>query len=239
MMRRLFPVTWFCLGLILALHFPVAALADPSFDCKKATSPDELAVCHSAELSELDVIIAKAFAATKASLGGEMANKLHRPFLRLRHECGSSEACILQGALAEIGQFQTLETVSDLPGWIKISGHLTYESMKHYYKVGECAVSTVKEASARLCDEDASGYCAPAPDSGSALFLENDMYGVSYDQEKAVDTAKPGDVVTACLVSLPENCPAGDDRGYIWSYSFKRTSRTVTLPDAEHSCGGA
>lgn len=226
-------------SVLVAVTSTPIAVAGPSFDCSKAAAADERAICNSDKLSELDVLISKGFAATKSSLGADMANKVHRPYMRLRHACGDDALCILQGGLAELDQFRTLETIDSLPEWAKINSHLTYDTMKATFKVGDCAVSKVKEASARLCSEDSTGYCVPSPDTGSSLILDNDMYGVSYDKEAAVDSAKTGDLVTACLVSIPDHCPSGDDRGYVWSYTFKRTKKSVELPDAEHMCGGA
>jgi hypothetical protein len=45
--------------------------------------------------------------------------------------------------------------------------------------------------------------------------------------------------VRICLVSLPQNCPPGDTRGRIYKTTNLRTRQSWTLPDSEHSCGGA
>jgi hypothetical protein len=41
------------------------------------------------------------------------------------------------------------------------------------------------------------------------------------------------------LVSIPKGCPKGDHRGKIYKATNLRTHGQWTLPDAEHSCGGA
>jgi hypothetical protein len=79
----------------------------------------------------------------------------------------------------------------------------------------------------------------PAPDSGSSITLANGLYGVSYDAEPGVERSQEGDVVVACLAEIPKDCPAGDDRGYIWDYTNHRTGAKWSMPDSEHSCGGA
>ena len=48
-----------------------------------------------------------------------------------------------------------------------------------------------------------------------------------------------GDPVTLCLVSIPRNCPPGDDRGKVYSAANWRTQERWSLPDSQHSCGGA
>jgi hypothetical protein len=96
--------------------------------------------------------------------------------------------------------------------------------------VGQCATTTVKEITTRLDD---------TPGSGSAVSFANGGYQVSYDQVPEVDESRAGDGVTMCLVSLPQDCPAGDDRGKVYKSTNLRTGRNWTLPDAEHMCGGA
>lgn len=53
------------------------------------------------------------------------------------------------------------------------------------------------------------------PNSGSAMILANDVYGVSYDQVTALNESKVGDPVYTCLVKFPRNCPPGNHRGKI------------------------
>jgi hypothetical protein len=77
------------------------------------------------------------------------------------------------------------------------------------------------------------------PGSGSAIVFANGGYQVSYEQEAAVDRSRPGDPVRICLVSIPKDCPPGDDRGRVYKTTNLRTHGSWTLPDAEHMCGGA
>ena len=51
--------------------------------------------------------------------------------------------------------------------------------------------------------------------------------------------SRPGDVVRVCLVSIPRPCPPGDKRGRVYKTTNLRTHGEWTLPDSEHSCGGA
>jgi hypothetical protein len=97
-------------------------------------------------------------------------------------------------------------------------------------RVGQCVRTRVREVANRLQD---------TPGSGSAISFANGGVQVSYDQVRAVDRSRVGDPVTMCLVSIPRGCPPGDDRGRIYRTTNRRTGRHWTLPDSQHSCGGA
>jgi hypothetical protein len=79
----------------------------------------------------------------------------------------------------------------------------------------------------------------PIAGSGSAVDFANGGYQVSYDQVPEVDKSRPGDRVKICLASVPKHCPPGDKRGRVYKTTNLRTNESWTLPDAEHSCGGA
>ena len=96
--------------------------------------------------------------------------------------------------------------------------------------VGQCTTTKIKTIETRL---------EGVADSGDAVEYANKGYGVSYDQVPELHTAKAGDSVRLCLTSLPENCPAGDDRGKVYKATDMRTHKSWELPDAEHMCGGA
>ncbi len=97
-------------------------------------------------------------------------------------------------------------------------------------KVGECANTTIKSVGSRLDG---------APDSGSAVSFANGGYQVGYDRVPAIERSKRGDPVSMCLVSVPQGCPKGDDRGRTYRTTNQRTHQSWTLADSTHSCGGA
>lgn len=97
-------------------------------------------------------------------------------------------------------------------------------------RIGQCVETRVKEVGTRL---------EGAPGSGSLVTFANGGVQVSYDQVPEVDQSRPGDRVSMCLVSIPKDCPAGDDRGRTYKTTNKRTGQSWTLPDSEHGCGGA
>ena len=102
--------------------------------------------------------------------------------------------------------------------------------------VGQCVRTTVKSVETRLVDGSTN---QPVAGSGSAVSFVNGGYQVSYDQLPPVDSSHPGDPVEMCLVSIPRDCPPGDDRGREYRTTNLRTKKSWRLPDSEHSCGGA
>jgi hypothetical protein len=102
-------------------------------------------------------------------------------------------------------------------------------------RVGQCADTKVLRVETRLID----GSGQPVKGSGSAVEFVNGGYQVSYDAIPEVEASRPGDVVRVCLVSIPRPCPPGDKRGRVYKATNLRTKDSWTLPDAEHSCGGA
>jgi hypothetical protein len=95
--------------------------------------------------------------------------------------------------------------------------------------VGECSETTIEDIGYRLGD----------PDSGSAISYANGGGQVSYDTIPEIHRSQIGDPVRLCLVSIPEDCPPGDDRGKVYSATNLRTGESWEAPDSQHSCGGA
>jgi hypothetical protein len=96
-------------------------------------------------------------------------------------------------------------------------------------EVGECSETTIEDIGYRLGD----------PDSGSAISYANGGVQVSYDTIPEIHRCRAGDEVKLCLVSVPEDCPPGDDRGKVYSATNLRTGESWKAPDSQHSCGGA
>ena len=96
-------------------------------------------------------------------------------------------------------------------------------------EVGECSETTIEDIGYRLGD----------PDSGSAISYANGGVQVSYDMIPEIHRSRAGDEVKLCLVSVPEDCPPGDDRGKVYSATNLRTGESWKAPDSQHSCGGA
>ena len=96
-------------------------------------------------------------------------------------------------------------------------------------EIGQCSETTITDIGYRLGD----------PDSGSAISYANGGAQVSYDTISEIHRSEIGDPVKLCLVSVPEDCPPGDDRGKVYGATNLRTGETWEAPDSQHSCGGA
>ena len=83
-----------------------AAAQSPSFDCGKAHLPDEIAICRTPELAELDNIIAAAYAYLKSTRGRGYADQVGIPFWRLRQACQYDAGCIRQVQVQAINAYQ-------------------------------------------------------------------------------------------------------------------------------------
>lgn len=103
-------------------------------------------------------------------------------------------------------------------------------------QVGQCSETSISKIGQRL-EDGTTGR--PVPGSGSAVNFTNRGYQVSYEEVPGIQHSRRGDRVRMCLVKLPENCPKGDDRGRVYTTTNLRTNESWTLPDSEHSCGGA
>ncbi|SRR5579885_1237500 len=97
-------------------------------------------------------------------------------------------------------------------------------------KPGQCEMTRVKDVTTRL---------EGVPDSGSAIEYTDTGYQVSYEQIPGIDHSRPGDAIKLCLVSVPQDCPPGDDRGRQYKATNMRTHESWQAADAEHMCGGA
>jgi len=73
-----------------------AAGAQPSFDCSKAATPSEKAICADAELARIDRAIAAAFRQLKAELASQIETLAEEQteFLKARDACGAEQACL-------------------------------------------------------------------------------------------------------------------------------------------------
>jgi hypothetical protein len=103
-------------------------------------------------------------------------------------------------------------------------------------EIGQCRRTTIAWIGTRLVDGQTG---RPMANSGSAIKFANGGYQVSYETVPQIGASRVGDPVTMCLVSVPHDCPAGDNRGREYQTVNLRTHQSWQLPDSQHSCGGA
>ena len=228
-----------CIALLMLTTGATSAeVQTPSFDCARASAPDERAICTEPQLAALDRLIADGYRQLKDRLGTTVANQIHLPFLRARRACGGNAFCIFERQTEEIPSFQALGVTLTTPSWLDASPP-PYPALKRMLNVGECSAATIQDIGYRLCSPDESNVCIPSQGSGTSVTLSNGIYGVSYDPVPEVHASQAGDPVIACLAEIPKDCPAGDDRGYVWSVTNLRTKGHWQLPDAQQECGCA
>src|SRR5271170_5853821 len=113
-MRTVWRLCWLT-TVALSLIWASPSVATPSFNCASATQPDEIAICGSARLSDLDDVVAAAYAWLKTLRGRSYADQIAIPHWRARQGCQSDTRCIEQREIEEIQAFQALGAPVSLP----------------------------------------------------------------------------------------------------------------------------
>jgi TPR repeat protein len=102
-------------GVRLACRTGVA-LTSPTFDCGRASLPDERTICTHPELAHLDTLVAAGYNYIRAVKGEQTARALGLPVLRSRRLCDSSVDCIREIQLSAIRTYRENGAPIELPG---------------------------------------------------------------------------------------------------------------------------
>ena len=154
---------------------------------------------------------------------------------------GRTKLCILDQQVKAIGGFVDLGAIVQVPDWVGayrlvlFQGHQPTQGLPA--RVGQCSYAEISSISDRF--GEALKPPANDVDSGTAISFTNGGGQVSYDYVPAIARSKVGDQLLLCLVSIPQNCPPGDNRGKFYSGTNLRTKDSWILPDSQHMCGGA
>ena len=232
------------LSIVAATHADAQA-PRPSFDCRAARAPDEGAICADERLAELDQAVAIAYRQVAASKENtDTARGMARDALAARRACGSDRLCILDQQASELDLFSSMGSTVPVPPWageyrialFKSLGKRTTRGLPK--RVGQCTVSKIASIGTRF--GETLKPPADKPDSsGSLVEYANQGAQVSYEYVPALYASRIGDEVLICLVSLPKDCPPGDERGKVYSGTNMRTKGSWIMPDSQHMCGGA
>jgi uncharacterized protein len=239
-MRWILPIGVF--ALCVATADTQAASRGPSFDCAKARSSDERVICSDPRLSELDRLAAAAYELARAKLGEEQVRERAQWLLSSRRACGHYKVCILDRQLNALKTYRSMGGISvSVPEWVatyqnRLAATEKYSALPR--KIGECVTTVIVEISDRF-GEKLKEVPTRDIDPGASVNFANSGYQVSYERESVILRSRVGDRVRMCLVSIPKDCPPGDDRGRFYTTTNLRTGEAWTLPDAEHMCGGA
>jgi uncharacterized protein len=239
MQRRL---TIGVLVVLLAAAGARAASDAPSFDCAKASTSDERAICSDSRLSELDRIVAAAYERARSEQGAEQVTAKARDLLASRRACGDNKLCILHQQLRAIATYRTMGISVPDPEWAvayrdRLIGALRPEA-RLPRQVGQCVTTIIARITDRFGGELATTLTQDV-DPGTAVEFANGGSQVSYERESVIARSRVGDRVRMCLVSVPKDCPPGDERGRVYTTTNLRTGEAWSLPDAQHMCGGA
>jgi uncharacterized protein len=233
---------------LFALAIPTASAgsaqaANPSFDCGKARRPDEQTICKDSRLAELDQAVTIAFRQATKGFKKE-ARDAAKETLDARRSCGTDRLCILDQQVKAIEEYSDLGSKVHVPPWAGayrvdlFTARSEPPTKSLPTLVGHCTKTKIASISTRFGDP-LNPPTEELDSSGSAVSFANEGYQVSYSYIPALADSHIGDDVLLCLVSIPENCPPGDDRGRIYSATNLRTKGSWLLPDSQHMCGGA
>jgi uncharacterized protein YecT (DUF1311 family) len=90
---------------------PVAARPSPGVNCTGTGTPDEIRICGSSKLSELDRQLSELYRTVSQGLDKDQRARLAREesgWVKTRGECQSDEACIASAYRSRIEQLQSL-----------------------------------------------------------------------------------------------------------------------------------
>ncbi|SEE46619.1 hypothetical protein SAMN05444161_5853 [Rhizobiales bacterium GAS191] len=216
--------------------------SSPSFDCSRATRADEKAICADAILARVDALIASNFRSGNSAISQSPGT---RYWLRIRNarreNCHSDVLCILTVQMSALRMFD-----NTMPKWIDdYKVRLQTEGIGSEWKavlpttVGECVNTSIIGISDRFGEPLSPYLNASGFDSGSAADFRNGGHVISYSKERVLLDSRNGDRVKMCLVSIPKNCPPGDDRGRMYRIINMRTHDSAVISDSQHMCGGA
>lgn len=223
-----------------ALLLAAPAAADPSFNCSKAKAPDELAICADPQLAKLDSLVAAAYGGFTPSF--QPKQKVGQLLLHDRSDCGNDTACI-----AAV-QWNALETYGGDAAWVQpfvtkaiaaraaaVAAGDTSLSSTAPTKPAQCVKTRIKEVATRF----GNPLAADNADQGIYVGYANGGGVISYDRDKSFDGVAVGQPAVLCLVTIPRDCPAGDNRGRLYYTLDEATHGSWLTTDSQHSCGGA
>lgn len=242
-------------GIISAIFISLAlsspdATADSSFNCKTAHSADEKAVCANEFLASMDALIAKSYLTSDPRFADKEV--VGRAFLHDRAACGSDAVCIAGVQWGMLVDYDG-SRFGALPAWVeryllaglerraeKLAAEQPQKQNKFPAVPGECAMTHIQTITTRggeeLKDDNEGDGVRVTFESGVSLVDYNRHYGLITDFK----FVKAKDVVALCLVSIPHDCPKGDDRGKTY-FVYDATNFPKTdwlMGDSQHSCGG-
>jgi len=113
LIKRLVLISGCCL-----LYSIAAEAQSPSLDCGNAREPDEIVICQTPQLAELDNLVAAGYAFLRSTQGSRSADNVGIPLWRSRQACGSNPNCIRQRQLEAIEVYHAAGAPVFPPDWM-------------------------------------------------------------------------------------------------------------------------
>ena len=183
--------------------------ATPSFNCRAATEPDEMAICATPELARLDRAVVEGYERMLGSDGNAAAKSLAEPLLHRRHACGPDIDCIKRVQLSAIAAFEARGAPDQVPApgpatalkkaAYSVAGmqlgnnvgvgssdyrDFTCAPVQQYPGFTGCQRQTAERSRRRRILESTSFLHAP---DGSAVYIDQNLDPVAMDENDAND----------------------------------------------------
>jgi len=194
-----------------------------SFDCRRALNPVETLICRDMILASIDGALGDTYWRLRRRIGSGERSRLRqkqRTWLRRRDAC-RDRGCVLT-AYEERSRAlwdQSEEREKRLRASVS--------------RVGQCQVTRIEDIGPRLQRVEGE------PPNGTSVGFANGVWQVSYRPVPSIWASRVGDPARTCLISIPRDCPPGDDRGRVYETTNLRNGARWRLSDSSHECGAA
>ncbi len=135
----------FCVDFVFATQ--------PSFDCSKASRPDEVAICSNETLTIVDNVANNGFEYLRLKLGRAAANKIDVPLIKKRQGCGGNYQCILNAQIEAINTFISYGAPIAMPNLSGDSGQQNNGAREELAAPHKAAPQAAQEVERRRQDE--------------------------------------------------------------------------------------
>jgi len=197
------------LGLAMGLAgTPAYAVEEgPSFDCAKARTADEKAICDSAELSALDRLYTKAYQSLKKAGHGREALATARETMRQRGRCGADASCIAeiltQGveAFIAMGAQVALPSNAEPTGWAE--NHEPGTILRERCHMGACGFEKVVSVTRKTATATGVIYEMTSLYAQVEVEIGADEEPRYEDVEVPEFSGEPGSIWVHCSISRP------------------------------------
>ncbi|MEI8179923.1 hypothetical protein, partial [Aestuariivirga sp.] len=165
-----------------------------------------------------------------------------RRLLADRRACGGDSVCIIAAQLSALTTYGGVEPWVQNLAVSEVSARASYlarkearETNRMPQRFGDCVKTKISTVTTRFGEP----VTDLNTDEGTSVEYDNGGRVVSYGRDQGLFGAKVGQRVVMCLLTIPYDCPDGDDRGRLYYTLDIDTKGEWILTDTQHMCGGA